>query len=68
MRTTRSADFSLYLFFNNLLNKPLGIYLFPDVSKDFKLDMDANFDRIGAVLAQIYDKGRERVIAYGSTF
>ena len=41
------------------------ILSFPDFSKPFLLDTDANQEGIGAVLSQISD-GEERVIAYAS--
>ena len=34
--------------------------------KEFMLDTDASFDRIGAVLAQLDENENERVIAYSS--
>jgi len=37
------------------------VLAFPNFSKEFILDTDASFDRIGAVLSQI-----DRIIAYGS--
>ena len=54
--------------FNNLKEQltKAPVLMFPNFSKEFILDTDASFDRIGAVLAQIDENGKERVIAYGS--
>jgi len=46
-----------------LINSP--ILAFPDFSKEFILDKDASFNRIGAVLSQLDDYGSKGVIAYG---
>jgi len=42
------------------------VLAFPDFSNEFILDTDASFDRIGAVLSQLDENGREKPIAYGS--
>ena len=42
------------------------ILCFPDINKEFILDTDASFDKIGSVLSQRDKEGRERVVAYGS--
>ena len=49
---------------NSLISTPILAY--PDFSKQFILDTDASFDRIGAVLSQKDSSGNEKVIAYGS--
>ena len=41
------------------------ILVFPDYQRPFLLDTDAS-SVIGAVLSQVQDDGKERVIAYGS--
>ena len=54
--------------FKNLKSQLMStpILGFPDLTRDFILDTDASFDTIGAVLSQVDENGRERVIAYGS--
>ena len=42
------------------------ILVFPDYQRPFLLDTDASNVGIGAVLSQVQDDGKERVIAYGS--
>ena len=42
------------------------ILAYPDFNRHFILDTDVSDTRIGAVLSQVDDDGRERVIAYGS--
>jgi len=49
---------------SQLMSSPVLSY--PDLTKSFILDTDASFDTIGAVLSQVDENGRERVIAYGS--
>ena len=48
-----------------LLSSP-PILSYPDFSRAFILDTDACNDGIGAVLSQVDNQGRERVVAYGS--
>lgn len=54
----------LYELRHCLCSTPILAY--PDFSRQFTLDTDASEVGIGAVLSQIDDEGRERVIAYGS--
>ena len=42
------------------------ILAFPDYTRPFILDTDASDTRIGTVLSQVQEDGRERVIAYAS--
>ena len=42
------------------------ILAFPDCTREFILDTDANEQGIGAVLSQIHQDGREHVVAYAS--
>ena len=49
---------------NKLISAPVLAY--PDFKKSFILDTDACFDCIGAVLSQVDDHGREKVVSYGS--
>ena len=42
------------------------VLVFPDFTKEFMLDADANDQGIGAVLSQIQSDGKERVITYAS--
>ena len=54
--------------FDNLRERLISapILAFPDCSKPFILDTDANNTGIGAVLSQKQEVGTERVIAYAS--
>ena len=61
---TDECEQAFIMLKNELTKTP--VLSFPDFSKEFILDTDASFDRIGAVLAQVDDNGNERVIAYGS--
>lgn len=46
-----------------LLSSPILSY--PDISKNFTLTCDASSSAIGFVLGQVYDNGKEYIIAYG---
>ena len=47
-----------------LMSTPVLAY--PDYTKPFILDTDASFDCIGAVLSQVDENRKERVVSFGS--
>ena len=47
-----------------LLSPPILIY--PQFDRMFILDTDTSNERVGAVLSQVGEDGREQVVAYGS--
>lgn len=61
---TEECELAFQSLKESLIKAPILAY--PDPTKEFILDTDASFDRIGAVLSQYDMDGNERVIAYGS--
>jgi len=61
---TNECELAFQSLKEKLMQAP--ILAFPDFTKEFILDTDASFDRIGAVLSQLDEYGNEKVIAYGS--
>ena len=61
---TNECEKALQTLKKKLINSP--VLAIPDLSREFILDRDASFDRIGAVLSQLDAYGNERLISYGS--